>query len=136
MSYLGFAIESQVERTFIDQAWTLLNKGEQHEGAENEEDNRTVGTESLKVFLAAIMNFDFPWMRRAEEAQAEPAEGEEAAEKPKFKVNPKEIGTFESGSLKLALEEITWINKHYTLMQANRNNFVSHQKKENKLNAI
>lgn len=116
MSYLGFAIESQVERTFIDQAWTLLNKGEQHEVAENEEDNRTVGTESLKVFLAAVMNFDFPWMKRAEEAQPEPAEGEDQPEKPKFKVNPKEVGTFEDGSLKLAPEEITWINKHYTLM--------------------
>lgn len=131
MSHLGFATESQNERQFIEQAWTLLNKGEQHEKAEEtDEDNRTIGVASLRVFLAAVMNFDYPWMKRDSE---EPAEGEE---KPKFKVNNKEIGTFGSGSLKLADEEIVWINKHFTLMQAARNNFVSHEKKEKKMNAI
>jgi hypothetical protein len=130
MSYLGFANESQVERTFIEQAWTLLNKGEQKEDGEGEEDNRSVGTQSLKVFLSAVMNFDFPWMKRAEQSAVE---GEE---KPKFKVNPKQIGSFEDGSLKLAAEEIAWVNSHFTLMQANRNNFVSHQKKEKKMDAI
>lgn len=83
--------------------------------------------ESVKVFLCAVMNFDFPWMKRE---QAEQQEGEEA---PKFKVNTKEVGAFDSGSLKLASEEIVWINKHYTLMQAARNNFVSQNKKEQKL---
>lgn len=108
-----------------------MNKGEQHEKAEeNDEDNRTVEVASLKVLLAAVMNFDYPWMKRESK---EPAEGEE---KPKFKVNNKEIGTFESGSLKLAEEEMVWINKHFTLMQAARNNFVSHEKKEKKLGLI
>lgn len=85
------------------------------------------------------MNFDFPWMKReAEEEEQEQEEGaEEREEKPKkkFKVNPQEVGDFESGTLKLADEEISWINKHYTLMQASRNNFVSENKKAVRMGA-
>jgi hypothetical protein len=108
MSEMGFG----QERAQMNDGWLLLNQGQEAEG---EEDNRTVNVQSLKVFLSSVMNFDFPWMRRAQEEKAA-ADDENPEQEQKFKVDPKSIGTFEDGSLKVAYEEIQWINKHFTLL--------------------
>jgi hypothetical protein len=78
--------------------------------------------DNLKVFLSAILRFDYPWMKPA------PVEEEE-----KPKVNPKKIGVFEEGKYLVTDEEITWIAKHFCLMHAARQDYLLNNKKESHL---
>ena len=83
---------------------------------------------NLKVFLCAIMNFKEKWMMVEEQV----VEGEEETAQ-KGKVDKDNVGTFNDGQLQLRDAEINWINKHFCLMHANRQDYTLNNKKVNHL---
>ena len=80
----------------------------------NENGNASVF--NIKVFLSAIMNFNDSWMK-APEAPEDAQEQNEEGQKNKKKVNPNALGTFSDSHIQLTDEEISWIAKHFVLMQ-------------------
>ena len=86
----------------------------------------TVSLDDLKVFMAAILNFNQPFMKSQEIDEAE--------ERPR--VNTQKIGhrlADESDRLALSDEDIAYIVKQFVLLGAARQDFMMNAKKETHL---
>jgi hypothetical protein len=92
---LGFLNESVLMNPLMEELWSMLSRGQEQ-----------VTVYQIKVASAAIMNFNYPWMKKQ-------TEGEEV----RSRVDPTNIGTFEDGNLVVTDAEIAWMSKHYLLMQ-------------------
>jgi hypothetical protein len=79
--------------------------------------------------LAAVLNFNQPWMK---EEQQQPAE---EGSSPSQRVNPARIGRFspDSGRYVLTDEEISYITKHFLSMQGKRQDYLMNNKKQSHL---
>jgi hypothetical protein len=91
MFELGFITENPLERTLVLDIWNHL-KGDDFEG---------VSSHNLKIYLSAILNFNFPFMKAEQENEDE--------EQHKKRINPKEIGEFNGQKYVLTDGEISWI---------------------------
>lgn len=113
---MGFLNEkvSQSEQQLISELLKYISpKGE------------TVKVSNLKVFLCAIMNFNYPWMKPA----VVETENEEESEKKKYRVDKDNLGVFNEGAYELRDEEIQWISKLFCLLHANRQDSTLNNKK-------
>lgn len=107
MRGLGFYDDKQSSRALLSQAWTHLQAEAKDEV--EQDTSGTVGVDDVKVFLAAVLNFNQPWMKSQEE---------EEEQRPR--VNPKKLGSFKEGKYVVSEEEISVITKHFVLLHASR----------------
>lgn len=88
--------------------WNILNKSGQHD---------TISIDSIKVFLCAIMNFNFHWMKPAGRYN----DSDEGEHQKKKKVDADNVGDLsEDGHIVLLDEEISWITKTFHLFASAR----------------
>ncbi len=108
MNALGFILDmqSKVEESLMEEIW--------HHLSQNDEADVTVL--SLKVFMCCIQNFDLPWMKAPE-----------SEEKPKL--NKQKVGTVDDGKYLVHSNEISFITKHFSSFNQNRQNYVVMQRK-------
>lgn len=100
MRHLGFVNDSVHIRPLEEQLWASISRSEE-----------TVSLQTLKVVLAGIMNFNLHWMKSQREQN-----DEEVARR----VDTQNLGQFEDGHMVLNDNEISWMSKHYLLMQQAR----------------
>lgn len=112
---LGFYDEKQSSKALLLEMWNHLQL-EQREEVE-QDTSGSVQLAHLKVFLAAVLNFNQPWMKR-------PDDGE------KPRLNPKKIGAHEEGKYVLTDEEIAFITKRFVLIHSARQDHLLNGKKE------
>ena len=67
MRGLGFYDDKQSSRALLSQAWTHLQAEAKDEV--EQDTSGTVGVDDVKVFLAAVLNFNQPWMKSQEEEE-------------------------------------------------------------------
>lgn len=85
---------------------------------------------NLKVFLAAIMFFNYAWMKEPGQHQ----EGENNEEKVARKINKERIGSLkDDGHYYLFDEEIAYIAKHFCILHQNRQDSLLNSKKQSHL---
>jgi len=74
---MGFLIDTQVHRQLMADMWRHVTK----------EQTETVNVQNLKVFLSAVMYFDYPWMKVKVETSPRTDEEVLKAEQTKGKIN-------------------------------------------------
>ena len=111
MQLMGFfkQVATQSEMQAYEQIWKFLNK----------DDSETIGLGNLKVFMCAILNFSFPFMK----SQSEEEEGHQ-------RLDRENIGRYEEDRYCLREDEIIFVAKHFCLLQANRQDHLLDSKKQ------
>lgn len=79
---LGFYDDKPSTKQLLAEIWSHLHTKDNEES--NDITSGTVRLEDLKVFLAAILNFNQPWMKATQQEEEEELEPR--------KVNPKKLG--------------------------------------------
>lgn len=96
--------------------WSHLQAEERDEA--DQDTSGSVRLAHLKVFLAAILNFNKPWMKHQEESEE------------RGRPNPRRIGVHAEGRYTLSDEEIALVAKRFVLLHSARQDHLLNSKKE------
>ena len=113
---LGFYDDKQSSKALLGEVWNHLHAEERDEA--DQDTSGRVRLAHLKVFLAAVLNFNKPWMKRQEEHEERP------------RPNPKRIGAHQEGMYTLTDEEIALVTKRFVLLHSARQDHLLNSKKE------